>query len=96
MTLEARPDTPQRHSRFVPPHHNKASNNLFAGEGLCLQFVKNNNKNPGTSVKLNKVKHNRTRYACTGFVQPHHLLSNWDDRNCASQSCYEVKISEYI
>lgn len=47
-------------------------------------------------MKFNKVKHNKMSYACTGFVQPHHLHSNWDDRICASQNCYDVKLSEYI
>ena len=31
----------------------------FAGGGPCLQFVKNI-----TSVKCNKVRHNKMRYAC--------------------------------
>lgn len=44
---------------LVPDHHSKASCNPFAGRGSRLRFVKN-----ATSVRPNKVKHNKTRYAC--------------------------------
>lgn len=48
----------------VPDQSNKASISIkqvaipFAGEEVCLQFVKN------TSVKCKKAKHNKMRYTC--------------------------------
>lgn len=42
----------------VTDHRNKASRDL-AGGGFCLPFGKK-----ATSVRSNKVKHNKTRFAC--------------------------------
>ena len=56
---------------LVPYHHNKVSHNLFAGGGPCLQLVQH-----ATSVKHNKAKYSKTRYAhkggqrCSGLVSP--------------------------
>lgn len=47
---------------------NKASRHLFAGEGSCLQFAKS------ATVKRNKVRCNKTRYACTHFCNAPGLL----------------------
>ena len=43
----------------VPGQCNKEIHNLFAGGGFCLQFEKN-----ATSMKHNKGKLKKTRYAC--------------------------------
>lgn len=47
--------------RSVTDHHNTASHNIFADGASCHQFVKN-----ATSLKGNKVKHNKMRCACIG------------------------------
>lgn len=49
--------TPWRHAGLVLDHCKKASHNLFAGGGLCLQFVKS------TSVKSDKVTCKEKRFA---------------------------------
>lgn len=46
----------------VSDHCNKGSYNLFAGRGSCLQFVNN------TSMKCNKVRHNKMRFDCIGYL----------------------------
>lgn len=51
---------------LVLGHRNKASCNRFAGRGSCLPSLK---KKKSTSVKQNKVKHNKTSCACAGITQ---------------------------